>query len=154
MKIVFMTSSNLKEWAGMEHVLREYISIIPKNIDILIVQSVETQYARVSDDFIKEHFNGVQIVSIHYPFSKFNFLKKTRIGFLIVDSIFFPILGFFNKYFLNRNFLSKIGNPDIVYLFNKSDAYSFFTRKKSVLIVGSDHAWNLRNTDFLKAFQI
>ena len=154
MKIVFMISSNLKEWGGMERVLREYISNMPKYIDIVIVQPVKTQYARVSEDFIKENFNGVQTVSIRYPFSNFNFLKKTRIGFLIVDSMFIPILGFFNKYFLNRNFLSKIGNPDIVYLFNKSDAYSFFTRKKSVLIVGSDHAWNLRNTDFLKAFQI
>lgn len=153
-KLVFMTSSNLREWGGIEHVLREYVSNRPENIDVIIVQPVDVYYARVSEDFIKENFDGVQIISVPYPFSKFNFLKKTRIGFLITDAIITSTLGFLYKYFLERKFLSKIGNPNIVYLFNKSDAFSYFTRRRNVLIVGSDHAWSLRKTDFLKAIQI
>ena len=154
LKIVFMISSNLKQWGGMEHVLEEYIFNMPSNIDATIVEPSEAQYERVSEYFIKENFGSIRIISINYPFSKFNFLKKTRIGFIATEAIIMPVLGFLNKYFLNRNFLSKIGNPDIVYLFNKSDAYSYFTHRKNVLIVGSDHAWSLRNTDLLKAVQI
>lgn len=153
-KIAFMIPTNLKEWGGMENALCEYIYNIPENIDPVIVQPVDTQYTRVSEDFIKENFHGVQIISVPYPFLKLNFLKKRRIGFLISETIFIPILAFFNKHYFERKFLSKIGNPDIVYLFNKSDAVSYFTRKKNVLIVGSDHAWSLRKTDFLKAVQI
>lgn len=153
-KLVFMISSNLMEWGGMEHVLREYVSNKSDKVDIVIVQPVDAEYKRVSENFIKENFNHVKIISIRYPFSKFNFLKKTRFGFLFVEAIFMPILGFLNKSLLNRNFFFEIGEPDIIYFFNKSDAPAYFRRMKNVLLVGSDHASGLRKTDLFKAIQI
>ena len=153
-KLVFMISSNLREWAGMEHVLREYVSNRSEKVDIAIVQPVDAEYKRVSEGFIKENFNHVKIISIRYPFSNFNFMKKTRFGFLFVEAIIMPILGFLNKYILNRNFFSQIGEPDIIYFFNKSDASLYFKGGGRVLLVGSDHAQSLRVTDLFKAIQI
>lgn len=154
LRVVFMISSNLKEWGGMERVLKEYIRNRPSNIDVAIVEPIELQRERVNEDFIINNFDGVEIISIPNPFSKFAFLKKTRIGLIITESLITPVLGFLNKHFINRNFLTRIGNPDIIYLFNKSDAYSYITYKKNMLVVGSDHAWSLRNTDFFKSIQI
>lgn len=153
-KIAFVISSNLTEWAGVEHVLYEYTLRRPENVKIVIVQAEQAETARVSEKFIYEQFIGIEIKSISNPFNKFRFLTESRFGFLLHDLILMPIFSFLHRNFLNKNFLFNIGNPDIIYFFDNYEANMFVKSNDNILFVGSEHDQNFLVTDFLKKIQV
>ncbi|MEM3907396.1 MAG: glycosyltransferase family 4 protein [Nitrososphaerota archaeon] len=155
-KVAFVISSNLKEWAGMEHTLYEYVKNKPDNVDVTIVQPNKASKERVDSAFINARFKDAKIVSIDDKFGTFSFMTSTRIGYAFNELFIVPTLALLDRLFFLRGLYVKIGSPDIIYFFNSDRGPRLFKKIEGVVFIGSEHGWSFaggERIDFFKKIQ-
>ena len=153
-KVAFITSSNLRDWDGIAHVIHEYTINKPENVNLTIVHSFTSKSTRVSSDFIKEAFEGARIIGVDIPISRMNLQKSKLFRLLLVDGVMMPMFSLLFKHVTRRRFYKEIESPDIVYYPSISDAGRFLRKRKGVLVVVSEHAWSLNTSYFIRRLSL
>lgn len=152
-KIAFVISSNLKDWAGVEHVLYEYIKKKPIDFEVVIIQFKTASVERVSDEFINEEFSHINIISVPNHLNKLNFFNSYKVTYALNEILIMPAISFFVKFLVNRKLHKVSCYPDIYYFFNAPDAGRLLNKPKHTIYVGSEHSWNFLADNFLKKIQ-
>jgi len=152
-RLAFVISSNLREWAGMEHVLYQYCINKPEGIDIVIFEPESALNPRISEEKVKELFKDCTIRNFKGYFNKLSSLEKSDIGKVLTEIIFIPVLAILLKYTFLRELRSQLGQFDVVYFFNPNREPKLLGRGKQILI-GSTHAWFPGNSNLFKRLEL
>ena len=139
-RIAFVISSNLREWGGMEHTLYEFYKHIPNDFDITIFQTDYNPNPRLSKSEIDKLFSGAKIKTFKAYFSKLEFLRSSRIGRILNETLLTPFLAILLRNTLLIKFRKEKNNFDIFYFFN-SDIEPKIIGNKRATLIGSTHAW-------------
>jgi len=141
-RITFMLSSNMTQWAGGKKVVYEYVKFADKDhFDIQVLQPLPYHNPTLSQEELKKMFNGVRITEFHYLV---DYLASRLNSRLILNILMNPVLPFRKIIFLitklkNLRLLKKIeSETDYFYLVNNDLAELLSSHAK---IIGSEHIY-------------
>ena len=141
-RITFMLSSNMTQWAGGKKVVYEYVKFADRDhFDIQVLQPFPYHNPTLSQEQLKIMFNGVRITEFHYLV---DYLASSLNSRLILNILMNPVLPFRKIIFLitklqNLRLLKRIeSETDYFYLVNNDLAELLSSHAK---IIGSEHIY-------------
>ena len=123
-RLLIFIHTNLTLGAGEEKAILNYSRYCPKEtVDLTVVQTDYSPFRNLSDDDIKSYTQGIRLLTIFSPESKFKFevlytsqnnniivRALARFGFIAVKLFLAPPYSFYK----NRKTLSRIGEVDAI----------------------------------------
>lgn len=152
-KIGLVISSNLRQWAGMEHVVFEYWRRAPADVDVTIFQNDYNPNPRLSQEEFDNLFHGANIKIFRGYFQKLAFFDSSMFGKIVNNIIFRPFLAILLKFTVLRKLRKERRDLDIFYFFNPDVEPKIIGRKKGKLI-GSTHAWFPSDSNLFKRLEL
>ena len=152
-KIGLVISSNLRLWAGMEHVVFEYWRRAPADVDITIFQNDYDPNPRLSQEEFNNLFHGANIKTFRGYFQKLAFFPPSMFGKIVNNIIFRPFLAILLKFTVLRKLRKEKRDLDIFYFLNPDVEPKIIGRKKGRLI-GSTHAWFPSDSSLFKRLEL
>ena len=152
-RLALVISSNLREWAGMEHVIYELWINRPDYVEITIFQPDFIKNSRISADDLTNLFEGADLISFRGYFNKFSFFENSVSGKLLAEFIFIPVLALVLKYTFLKKLRTRLAEFDVIYFFNSNREPKLLGSGKQILI-GSTHAWFPGNSNLFKKIEL
>lgn len=148
-----MISSNLREWAGMEHVMYELWINRPDYVEITIFQPDFIKNSRIGAEDLTSLFKGATLKSFKGYFNKLSFFENSVAGKILTEVIFIPMLAFMLKYTFLKKLRTQLAEFDVIYFFNSNREPKLLGKGKQIMI-GSTHAWFPGNSDLFKRVEL
>lgn len=153
LRLAFVLSSNLGQWAGIEHTLYQYCIHKPDDVEVTIFQPDFNPSPRISDKEVNALFSGVNIRTFSGYFNKCGFLEGSEINKTLTEVLIIPFLAFVLKHSVLWKLRSELERFDVVYFFSSNRESRLVSGKKPILI-GSVHGWFLSNNNLLKRLEL